>query len=101
MATARAVTVRRATRIRASSGTNRWTDAATYSTPEQPRAGADGSLPRLRAPHQLLADHGGAGSQAAQLLVAHVARGPAKAAVGVQRELLGRTHPQHPPDAAG
>src|SRR5262249_31109620 len=43
----------------------------------------------------------GAGGEGADLLVAHVAGGPAEAAVGVDVELLGRADLEHLADAGG
>src|SRR5262249_10487121 len=53
---------------------------------------------RLATAGELLAHQCGAGGQRGELLVAHVAGRPAEAGVGVQGQLLGRTHVEHAPD---
>src|SRR5258705_9028504 len=50
---------------------------------------------------ELLAREHRAGGEGAHLLIAHVAGGPAEAAVGIDVELLGAADREHPPDAGG
>src|SRR2546426_10553453 len=50
---------------------------------------------------ELLPHEGRAAGQGRELLVAHVARRPAEAAVGVDRELLGRADVEDPADTLG
>src|SRR5688572_4686614 len=56
-------------------------------------------VPSLFLAGDLPPDEGGSGGERGDLLVAHVARRPAEAAVRVQRELVGRAHLEYPADA--
>src|SRR3989442_1778959 len=60
----------------------------------RPRRAREPSAPAL----ELLPHEGRAAGQGCELLVAHVARRPAEAAVGVDRELLGRADGEDPAD---
>src|SRR5215471_18935757 len=57
--------------------------------------------PPLLLPRQLLTGEDGARGQGAHLLIAHVARRPAEAAVGIDVELFGLAHGEHALDARG
>src|SRR6266581_3423607 len=72
--------------------------AADRSLVNNSRAAGGATLP---LPRELPARERGAGGETAELLVAHVARGPAEAAVGVERELLRRADLEHAADPRG
>src|SRR5215831_20617618 len=57
--------------------------------------------PPLLLARELLAGEDGARRQGAHLLVAHVARRPAEAAVGIDVELFGSAHAEHALDPRG